>query len=381
MAEWSRVVNTTTHEFIKEEEVNILRNRKLLALMESRGRVTMNHAGDLLDWKVRFKRAPMTGYADGDILSFSRQDRWKTAQLGWRGYSVVDSMTKKERLMNKNVEAIVKVYSQLAALLMEDIEDAFGEEFYVDGNAAANTKKIHGIESFFGNSGASTKQPVGIPSDSYAGLNTDLADAGGSWTTTGTTTTATDWPSGTGDAHYDHWSPIVVDYTSAVATSGAAGTVGWSNATKTWPNTNKEAMRYGLQKEAQRARSLRGKTDLVLLDGELYRQFGNSLDASENVYVNKGTGKPGERSNLVSLGFNDVIFFEGCEVTSEYGLPLNVGYGLNVQNLELCSLQESLFVPDGPDIDIASKSHRFSIDFFGNLRSNPKFQFSLKAVT
>src|SRR5262249_41119019 len=114
MAEWSRIVNTTIHEFIRGAEVNVLRNRKLLALMKERGRITFNHAGDLLDWKVRYKRAPMIGYADSDTLTFSRRDRWKTAQLDWRGYAATDSMTKKEKLMNKDVAAIVKIYTEVA---------------------------------------------------------------------------------------------------------------------------------------------------------------------------------------------------------------------------------------------------------------------------
>jgi hypothetical protein len=45
MADWSRIANTTIHEFIREEEINILRNRKVLSLMRERGRITMNHSG------------------------------------------------------------------------------------------------------------------------------------------------------------------------------------------------------------------------------------------------------------------------------------------------------------------------------------------------
>jgi hypothetical protein len=127
--------------------VNILRNRKLLAMMQERGRITINHSGDLMDWKVRYKRAPMQGYADSDTLTFSRRDRWKTAQLDWRGYAATDSMTKLERLKNKDTEAIVKVYSEIATNLMDDMDDQFGDELYIDGNAAGNTKRIHGIES------------------------------------------------------------------------------------------------------------------------------------------------------------------------------------------------------------------------------------------
>jgi hypothetical protein len=206
--EWSRIVNTTIHEYIRDEEINILRNRKLLAMLKEKGRITFNHSGDLMDWKVRYKRAPMVGYADSDTLTFSRRDRWKTAQLEWRGYAATDSMTKMERLKNKNTEAIIKIYSQIAESLVDDLDDQYGDEFYIDGNAAGNSKRIHGVESFLGFSAAGTKYPIARPSSNYAGLLCTLGNYGGNWSTTGSTTTDTDWPTGTGDAHYDFWTPL-----------------------------------------------------------------------------------------------------------------------------------------------------------------------------
>lgn len=382
IAEWARIVQTTTHDYIREEEINIMRNRKLLAMLQARGRVTFGHSGDMMDWKIRYKRAPLTGYADGDILSFSRQQRWQTAQLEYRGYSVADSVTKKEQLMNRGTEAIVKFYSETSALLMEDVEDQFCEELYVDGNAAGNTKKIHGAESYFGNGGAGTKNPIGVPSDSYAGINTDLGNYGGSWSANGATVNATtgDWPSGTGDAHFDFWSPLIVDYTSAISTSNSNGTFGWTSGTKTWPNTNKEAIRFGLT-FSRKNKGRRGQVDLVMLDNQLYRQLAGTIDSAENIFVMKGKGGLGSEANLVSLGFGDVINFEGCEITAEYGIPANVGYGFSLSNIELCSMQDSLFVPEGPSLDLGTKSYRYSIDFFGNLRFNPRFHFKLQAVS
>ena len=128
MAEWSRVVNTTIRQYIRGEENNVMRNRKLTALLRERSRIKYNASGEQLDWKTRYKRAPLFGFADSDTLTFSRRNRWKTAVLPWRGYAVTDSMTKKEKLMNKNVEAIVKIYDGIARILMEDLEDEFGDE-------------------------------------------------------------------------------------------------------------------------------------------------------------------------------------------------------------------------------------------------------------
>src|ERR1700727_3292797 len=118
MADWSRGVNTTIANSIKGEEVNILRNRKLTAMLKSRGRITFNWAGEHVDWKIRYKRAPMQGYADTDTLTFPRRDRWKTATLPWRGYALTDSRTKGERLKNRSGQAIINVYGQIARSML-----------------------------------------------------------------------------------------------------------------------------------------------------------------------------------------------------------------------------------------------------------------------
>lgn len=364
MAEWTRVVNSTIHDYIRQREENVMRNRKLLAMLKERGRITFGHAGDLMDWKVQCKRAPMSGFADTDTLTFSRRERLKTAQLDYRGYASTDAMTKKERLMNRSMEAIVKVYSEIGSNLMDDMEDSFGDELYIDGNATGNSKRIHGAESWFGNSGAASQGYVATPSDTYAGLSTALGNYGGSWSTT---SSVTDWPGGTGDAHYDFFSPLIVDYTDTA----------WTAATKTWANTCEEALAYGIIK-GKRNKSARGQLDLALLADELYRLFVNKQRDKERIAVDRGNGKKG---SLRSLGFDDVINIDGCEITYEYGVPTAVGYGWSLDNVELCSMQDQMFVPEGPDFDMASQSWRFSIDFYGNMKVNPRYMVKWINVT
>lgn len=360
MAEWSRVVNTTIRKYVKGEEVQILRNRKLTALLQSRGRVKFNCSGEQLDWKVRYKRAPLTGYADADTLTFPRRNRWKTAVLPWRGYATTDSMTKKERLMNKSTEAIVKMYDGIARVLLNDIEDQFGDELYVDGNGTGNSKRIHGIESCLAATqtvnistgaarSANAADKVGAPVDTYANLLTTRGNYGGSWSGS--------WPNGTGDAHYDFWTPVLVNYTST-AFGGAADT---------WAGQGDEAIRYMIIK-CQKNKSKRGQMDLVLLTGDLYNDLLNLMDAKER-FISRPNRTEG---SLAKLGFTDMLNYDGVEVTWEYGVTANVGYGFNVDHMTLNSLQSQLFVPEGPDFDIASQSYRFSIDFFGNMQLNPR---------
>lgn len=351
---WLRVATTTIADYIREEEVNVLRNRKLPAMLKERGRITFNHSGTEMDWKVRWKRAPITGYADGDTLSFARKDRHKPATLGWRGYSATDSVTKFEQLQNRGKEAIINIFSTTAKMLMEDMEEHFAEEFYVDGNAAGNSKKLHGLESFLGNGGAAAAGYIATPSDTYAGLSTSLGNYGGSWATNGSSQVT--WPVGTGDAHYDFWSPLIVNYTSTA----------WSATTKTWPNTCVEALRFGIT-HAAKNKSKRGQVDMYLLDPQLYFQFKQAHESKQQINVNRG-----QAAGLVALGFTDVMNFDGVDVTSEYGVPANVAYGIALGAMELCSMQDRLFVPDGPDMEISTKSYRFSIDMMGNLKCNPR---------
>lgn len=352
--EWAGIANSTIHKYIREEEIEILRNRKVTALLQDRGRVTFNHSGDAVEWPVRFMRAPMSGYADSDTLTFSKRNRRKKALLDWRGYASTESLTKLDTLKNRGTEAIVKLLATTAPSLMQDMEDQFGDELYKDGNLAANIKGIHGLESMFSTSGAKASGYVGSPNDTYAGLVTTLGNYGGSWSEVAS---VNNWPDGTGDAHYDFWTPLVVDYTDTA----------WSATTKTWPNTCEEALAYGII-EGRRNKSKRGMLDIILVERKLFREFTEAQRLKEGISVVRGQSMGSNKGRIYDLGFTDVFNFEGVDLTTEYGLPTGVGYGICINDLELMSMQENLFVPGGPVEDETTQSIRFWIDFFGNLK-------------
>ena len=354
--EFDRVLQTTISEYMLGAEDNTLRNRKLLALMKSKGRITFGHSGTEMNWGIRYKRRPLDGYADGDTLQFARSDNFKRAAVPWRGYTMNDMVTKKEKLMNRGKPALIKYVSELVENMNEDFQDRFHKQLYQDGNAAGNSKFIHGYDSFT----IASQQAgnfVATPNDTYAGLITNLGNYGGSWTGT--------WPVGVGDAEYDFWSPVIVDYTNT----------GWTAATKTWPNTSHEALRFGIIK-AKKNDSQKGMLDVIFLDGELFREWEALLDTKERVLSLPATS--GSKPTLRNLGFGDVQQFEGTEITWEYGVPADAngnaqGYGFNVDEMELASLQDRLFVPEGPFYDEASLSDRFAIHMFGNLKFNPRY--------
>jgi hypothetical protein len=353
---WSRIVNSTIRDYIRTEEVNILRNRKLTAMLKKRGRISMNHSGTAMDWKVRYRRTPMVGFADGDTSAFSRQDHDKTAVLDWRGYNATDAMTKQEFLMNRSTEAIIKLFDTRNKRLLEDVEDQFCEQFYVDATQAANYKLMHGIESFFGAT-ANDGNIAGTPTGSFAGLSCVPGNYGGSWT--GSSGFLTSWPNGKGDPEYDFWSPLIID-------AGDKSLPG-STGTRLWSTNCVEAIAYAIIK-GKKSPSARGQLDMFFLNDEAYRQYLPVLRTKERILVNN------TNSDLISSGFGDVVQQDGKDITWEYGIPSAViGYGFNLDQMELCSQQAQVWVPEGPEFDQATKTWRWSIDCFGNIRWNPKY--------
>lgn len=363
MAEWARVVNTTTSKFFREEEINIMRHRKLLALLQDRSRVSMNNSGKDMDWKVRFTENGLVSYHDGGTLGMNRFNRWKTATLDWRGYVMSESMTEKEMRMNRGVEAIIKYYSNLMKTMRDDADRTFGDKFYIDGNAVGFEDDYHGIESFMGDSGTpSTTQPIAVNSDSYAGLSTVLGEEDGTW--------SGNWPEGTGGAAYDFWSPLLVDYTSTVAASSG----GWIASPKTWANTCVEAIRYLIINTMKNRNT---PLDIIMVTAPMYRDVMNFHDPLQRIVVEKN----GSESKMTKLGFPGLINIDGVDIAWEYAMPANTGYGFAVDEMELLNMYETIFNTVGPTYEDRTMSYLYTVRTFGNLRFNPRYFGKLKNFT
>ena len=371
MAEWARVTNTTIKRYIKGEEDAVKRNRKLIAMLEKKGRIKYNISGDQLDWKVRYRRATMSVNNGEQNIEFSRINRFKTANLDFEGYTVADSMTKREKLKNRGNEAIIKYWGQQIPMLMEDLRDAFAEEIYVDSSASGNSSRMSGIETMMAVDGtitvtsgaqrtANAADTTGSPNDTYAGLVTNLGNYTGSWDTQSDINTT--WPFGAGSSGYDFWSPVVVNFTSSAFT----GT--------TWAANAVESTRFAIDAVNTRNIGSDGQVDMVLLDNGLYRQYKDALDTKERILVDSSL-------ELRSLGFKDVIAQDGVEISAEFGVPGATGYGWNLNCMEFCSMQDKIFNPEGPDWDPASRSWRVVVDVLGQFKfKSPRNFFKLVSL-
>ena len=90
---WNRLLQTTTPMFLRDAEVNIVRNRKVLAMAESKGRIRFKCSGTKLNWKVEYKMPPLVGFSDGDTVDFDQKDKFKTAELEYRAQIMTDAMS------------------------------------------------------------------------------------------------------------------------------------------------------------------------------------------------------------------------------------------------------------------------------------------------
>ena len=356
--DWARSIATTIVDHIRGAESEILRNRRLGAMLVNKGRVQYNKSGRGFDWRVKYRTHTVSGNTGETPRTFTRINRHEVAELEYRGYQLTDAIFKKEKLENRGEPAIVELGETFVADMLESLDEAFAEEYYIDGEGSGNSLRMHGIESMMGTNGtvtitsgaqrsANAADIFGYPNSTYANLSCTLGSFGGAQK-------SGIWPNGTANAQYDFWTPIIVNYTSTGLPGSAA----------TWASQGIEAMREGII-QCQRNAGLAGQMDMILLDRALYKEALNQLDDKERVIVTKTNG-------LKSFGFTNVFELDGVECSWEYGIPQTsnsnpVGYGFNVDNMELRSMQDQLFNSE-MEYDIDSQADKFVTDFLGNLK-------------
>ena len=363
--DWARSIGTTIVNYLREEELDTFRKFKVFAALEASGNVVMNQGGRGINWQIRYRNQPVMGNSGETPRVFSRQNLWQTAELPYRGYQVTDAIYKKEMLENRGQQALVNVAGNMASRLKESMEQHLAKEVYIDGNAAGNELRFHGLESFFGVNGtinistgaqrsANAADMFGYPSDTYAGLSTQLGAVAGSQI-------SGVWPNGVADPEYDYYSPIVVNYTSTA----------FGNST--WLDNCIVATRQGIH-QTKRNDTKESEIDMVILDRKMYIEYMNKLESKERVIATRTNG-------LRSYGFRDVFEQDGVEITSEYSVPSNCGYGFSIENMELRCMEGTLMTAEGPFYNEDMQSYRYVVSVLANLRfRSPRNFFKLAAL-
>jgi len=363
--DWARSIATTIVNHLREEEVASLRKYKVFAALEGSGNIRTNMSGRGFDWEIQYRNHTPSGNNGETPRSFARQNLWKNAELEYRGAQVTDAIYKKEMLENRSAQALVNVAGKMSQRLLTSMEQYLAKEWVVDGYAAGNELRFHGLESFMGTNGtvnvttgaqrtANAADPFAYPSDTYAGLSTVLGAYGGSQK-------SGVWPNGEADPEFDFYSPVIVNHTSTY--------FGGS----TWAANCVKAVREAIH-QTRRNDSSEDQIDMVLLDRRLFIDFLNTLDAKERVIVSRTNG-------LRSYGFTDVFELDGVEISGETSVPAGTGYGLAIGNMELLCMENQLMVSEGPFYDETTQQFRYVVSTLGNLKfKTPRNFFKLTAL-
>jgi len=367
MAEFAAVLKEAAPAYLKGRADNTIRNRLLLMLLAKNGRIKYNATSHKLYWDVKAGQRVIEAYGDDGVINFQRSDLHEQLNIDWRGYKMSDRMTEKQRLMLGDMTAIINRYSGIAEDMMDDLQDGFCGELFIDGYLASNTNRLHGLESFFGEAGTEVAADrVAEPTDSYGGHNTNIATRGGTWSTTSgvtapNTVLATDWPDGNGTADYDWNSPKIINYTSS----------NWGTGSTTWAD-NCERVLGQTTIWTTLTGGKKGRPTLYLLSGDLFYDYQNKMRAKYRISV------PHSEAN--DLGFSDTLNQDGVMIQADFDCPAATGYGLNINQMCLESLDSVLFSSRGPEYDINTDGYLWLIGFFGNARYNVKHFSKLAAL-
>jgi hypothetical protein len=365
---WARSASTTLAQHIRELEEEMLRNYQMGALIEANGRVLYNQAGEGFDWPVQFRLHNVEGNTGETARNFARTNLFKKASLEYRGYQATDAISRREFLANRGESAIVKLFDNFVERITTSVRQALGVEYYVDGSASGFENSWHGLESMFATNGtlnisagtqraANAADKVGFPNDTYAGIVTNLGNYGGE------NESGLVWPLGIAQSEYDFWTPLIVNYTSS-AFGGAADT---------WAAQGDEAMRYAII-HSQRNRLTRGQISNIFLDRTLYMDFLNLIDGKEQINVTS-------QNDLRALGFKNVVVFDGVEVSWEVGVDDAIGYGININNVALMCMEDTLLKSEGPEYDMHTQYFNAVVGTISNLRfSSPRNFFKLMSL-
>lgn len=362
---WARIDQTSLAGQIKKVVRPLFKNNPVFAMLKQKGRMIYNRRAKKWDWRLDIKMRPPQTAGDMTVTTFERDNPYRTCSLPNRSYNLGHATSKFEKLCCGSTDDAVVLVRWLADVMprmTRNMTRHLGMKIWSDGSAAGS-EDIHGFPSWLGYDGGVTNSLVAATNDSYADIDTTLQAYGGAWTSAAGDTGA--WPNGqetndTGDFEYYCTTPFIGDYTNGHLT----------HATKTWPNTWREIIRY-LQMYYMK---LHSRTwDTIIVESEMMRLALDSLEANERVWINQSGG------DLAKLGFT-AININGTEMTTAYGVPAASGYLMDWDALEFWSMQSKLFDFD-KDSEISESVDRVKIDFWGNMRvETPAWSGALKAI-
>jgi len=358
MAEALSLVNVTAKRYMAGAADLTLRRRLLLALLAKNDRIRYGESGFDCNWNVQFSEPPVQPHGSSGEYEFNAQDLYRQLVIDWRGYVATDKMDYKDELMNRGSLAIIDRYARIIPNLKSSLENKFGGEFYINGNLAANSSRLHGMLTFAVAGTVAAGDVIAVPAATYGGKSTAPQDQGGSWSANLTTkpnaTLATDWPDGNGTTEYDYLAPVLINTSST----------NWGTGSTIWEDNCGRILRRAstwLTKNAGQD----GKPTVYVCAADIFNGYQNYQEAKFRNIIPHPEGR--------DLGFPDTLSQDGVMVKYEFDVAAGEFWGVNVFQMEMASLDDVMWGVRGPTYDIKSDSTLFKAGFFGNMRYQPKY--------
>jgi hypothetical protein len=350
----NRVDVVTLNSYIKTVTEPCVRDYPILSGLAESKRFVFNYRGGqdgkAVSWPVHFRLPPVETNYGMKAVSPTRTPQHKMAELPCRSYRTVEAISKDEMLFNRGAPAIVSLSDRLVPSMTRALIQTIAKDLLNNDGASATSdysERVHGLPSLFNSTGSViTDSPCWSPNGTYAGI---VSTPGNYASSTWTPGTSNGWPIGIGDEAYAFWTPMIIDY-EAAKFSGTSHTLALQ-----WHM----AFRFGIT----RLKALHNKRpDVIMCDGEMYRQILDSLEPHDQIVVKRDAGS----SLMTRLGY-ETTSFEGVDLITGYGMPLNTAFMFPWSAFQLISWQSQLIEKETDD-DFTVQAKAYSQDSWLNLK-------------
>lgn len=306
---------------------------------------------------------------------FQNHNAYEQCQVGIRWYESSDTLTEIQWKLNQGKTSLINLYEQKMKDLGTATKRRLQEWIYRDGNVAPYTDGFQGFESALADNGSTTAADrIALPSDSYGGHSTALANFGGSWSNDlaaadrMTSQLTNDWPYGIGTSNYDANSPLLLNWSST----------SWGAATGEWVDNCEEVLREG----SAIMQSRNGYLSMGEIPPVVYLLPPNMYTQLKNFYSQRFRMIQPYRDTEVGFPSGGTLTVDDVVVKVDGACPADTFYGICPQHIELfwmiCMNPASgddtpMFDVHGPTWDESTGAYLMRIMAGGNLRMFPKF--------
>jgi len=350
-------LKTIADNYLKGASDLTIRRRLLFSVLQARSRILANANAYTTKWLVYYKEPSVRASGDGTETVFNTHDGYKQLSIGITAREVSSALPHMMYQINQGSPGqIINLFQDQMTRLTQAMQHDMARQVYRSGS----NQDWSGLGTPLAYNTCATTDKVASPNGSYGGVNTDLADQGGTWSADlaaanrPNATLANDWPYGTGSAEYDYVAPKFVN----------TNCTNWRSGLATFRDNVDEILSF----TNGRLRSLTGDdevTNLFCMSGDHFSDFQNSTLPRMRQMI--------PHQMAAQLGFHEVYNFEGAMVNMDIECPAGRTYVLNYDQVEIFHVSDKLIQAITPDFDVKDHAYLFKQFTYGNMRLNPKF--------